>query len=57
MIFAFLKRGCSIFSCSRKVRRVKKAKRYDALAWFEKVLKLKLACIFWYIESIMRRDL
>lgn len=45
MMFAFLERGCSTFGCSRKVRRVKNAKRYDALAYFENVLKLKLACI------------
>lgn len=41
-LFAFLERGCSTSACSRKVRRVRKVKRYDALACFEKVLKLKI---------------
>lgn len=45
MMFEFLEREFLTFDFSRKVRRVKNAKRYDALACFENVLKLKLACI------------
>lgn len=54
MLSAFLERGCLTSGFSRKVRRVKKAKKYDALACFENVLKLKIGLVFWSIESIIQ---